>query len=275
MTRLAALAIALVLGMAGEASACLSSYYFRGIAIYDVTPAVENEDTLVLDVVFDRDQVATLNGVVTAHVRQVLRGEYAADTIRVGLGNSSCTSSFEFGREGIIAGELVSVAEGNERAATWPAPQVGLTFAWPFPETVLVPIEETREEREMRLANLTHGPDRHTYAHGDFDGDGVGDAAHFFESNEGALVIGVRVSRLERIVVIWGGDISSLPYFTFRKTGPGVYRNLCHLYGPDCGGAPREVTLTHDGIIVTALEGPSEFLYYWDGSAFRDIIISE
>ena len=126
--------------------------------------------------------------------------------------------------------------------------------------------------------NYTAVPASETGKHtrGDYDGDGIIDTADFFESNEGALTLIVRrAAAANEPTEIWGGDIASFPYFEVRSTGPGRYRNLCHLYGPDCGGAPREVTLTHDGVVVVALEGPAEFLYYWDGQKFKNIIISE
>lgn len=111
--------------------------------------------------------------------------------------------------------------------------------------------------------------------HGDFDGDGRADSVGFSENDEGALLAIVQRAATREPIEIWGGDISSLPYFTIRSTGPGRYRTQCEVYGDNCGGVPREVTLTHDGIVVVALEGPAEFLYYWDGAEFRDIIISE
>lgn len=114
------------------------------------------------------------------------------------------------------------------------------------------------------------------HARGDFDGDGQIDLADFFESNEGALTLLVRrASAPDSPLAIWGGDIASFPYFEVSTAPAGTYRTMCHVYD-GCGSTvPAQVTLTHEGIIVHALEGPAEYLYYWDGGAFQNIIISE
>jgi hypothetical protein len=247
-----------------------------GIAYFDAIPENVTEDDLVLDVVFDDSQVDTLNGVVSAHVRRVLHGHYAAENVRVGLGNSSCTDSFQFGRAGVVVGRLVTPDEGQARvdARENRDPNERLRLLWPFRETVLDPRTETRVDRELRLAGLAPLSNA-SEAHGDYDGDGRGDSAHFFENSDGALVIGVRLTSRGEVLSIWGGDLSSLPYFTFRTVGAGTYRTQCEVYGPDCGGAPHEVVLVHDAIVVTALEGPAEYLHYWEDGRFKDVIISE
>lgn len=117
-------------------------------------------------------------------------------------------------------------------------------------------------------------PEKH--ARGDYDGDGRMDRADFQEDDEGHLVLIVtRAAAPDAPVTIWGGDIASYPYFNVSTAPPGTYRTVCELY-ESCGGSvPEQVTRTHDGIIVHALEGPAQFYYYWDGGEFRDIIISE
>jgi hypothetical protein len=111
---------------------------------------------------------------------------------------------------------------------------------------------------------------------GDFDGDGRQDIAVFEETPDGVLsVIVRRAAAPDQPISIWGGDIASAPYFAISAAPPGTYHTMCHLYD-SCGTTiPEQVTLAHDGIIVHALEGPAEFYYYWDGAAFRDILISE
>lgn len=116
------------------------------------------------------------------------------------------------------------------------------------------------------------------HARGDYDGDGQIDRADFFESNEGVLTLLVRRAAAPNAPAnIWGGDIASFPFFDLSTAPPGTYRTMCHVYGEGACGTtvPEQVTLMHDGIIVHALEGPAEFLYYWDGSTFQNIIISE
>jgi len=111
---------------------------------------------------------------------------------------------------------------------------------------------------------------------GDFDGDGRQDIALFEETPDGVLsVIVRRAGAPNEPLSIWGGDIASAPYFAISAAPPGTYRTMCHLYDGCGANVPEQVTLAHDGIIVHALEGPAEFYYYWDGAAFRDILISE
>jgi hypothetical protein len=123
---------------------------------------------------------------------------------------------------------------------------------------------------------LTPASARQTDLQGDFDGDGRRDTAAFEESEDGNLVLVVHLAAApETPAVIWSGDVSSAPYFSASTTGPGTYRTMCHLYD-GCGSTvPPQVTLTHDAVVVHALEGPADFLYYWDGSAFQNIIVGE
>lgn len=110
-------------------------------------------------------------------------------------------------------------------------------------------------------------------AQGDYDGDRRSDTAAFEEDAAGNLVLVVRRAATPgENIVIWTGDVSSRPYFAVSTAHPGAYQAMCHLYD-SC--APESVSLSHDGLIVHALEGPAEFLYYWDGASFRNIIISE
>lgn len=269
-----------------SAHACLGTNLHSGV-VFDEIPWNAPEDAIVLRVEFDRADVRRLSGPhptdparewllmqkvgVEARVLEVVRGAFDQPTVRVAIGGSSCDSPFIFGRRGLIVGAFVTPAEGQARYdANQPYPQ--LRFTWEFTETVFVPMEETRDDRDLRHAGLTRidgGP----FISGDFDGDGGNDLVRYFESNEGALVIGVRVSSLQGIVGIWSGDISSLPYFTFRAAPPGLYRTDCEASGPDCGGAPESVTLTHEGIIVEGLEDRSRTLYYWSDGEFKNISI--
>jgi hypothetical protein len=86
------------------------------------------------------------------------------------------------------------------------------------------------------------------------------------------LVIGAQRGNGE-ISRLWGADISSLPSYAIRTAPPGLYQTACHLYGDDCGGSPREVSLTHDGLIVQRVDEGSALLYYWDGDEFKNVVI--
>jgi hypothetical protein len=117
-------------------------------------------------------------------------------------------------------------------------------------------------------------PEKH--ARGDYDGDGRTDRADFIEDDEGHLVLIVRrAAAPDAALEIWGGDIASYPYFNVSTAPAGTYRTLCHLYDGCSESVPEQVTLTHDGIIVHAVEGRSDHYYYWDGTTFQNIIISE
>ncbi|MEZ5956308.1 MAG: hypothetical protein R3C27_03740 [Hyphomonadaceae bacterium] len=271
-----ALALAVVIAFAATpAVACEDPYNIQGLIYRDI-PADTPPSALILDVIFDE---TTDRGPLTAHVRRVVQGEYREPIVRLGIVNSSCLDPLIFGREGLIIGEL---REGVERQSFGPNDRP-LVLTRGFEGTWFRPLVESVAERRDRtgmdwFARTMDGRaiEGAPTASGDFDGDGKVDSAAFFEDEDGNLVIAVaRAADDNYMPIIWGGDLSSLPHFTFRTAGPGVYRNLCHLYDPDCGGAPSQVTLTHDGIIVTALEGPAEYLYYWEDGRFKDIIISE
>lgn len=276
------------LSLFASAHACLGTNLHRGV-VFDEIPWDAPEDGIVLRVEFDRADVRRLSGPhptdparewllmqkvgVEARVLEVVRGAFDQPTVRVAIGGSSCDSPFIFGRRGLIVGALVTPAEGQARYdANQPYPQLRLT--WEFTETVFVPLEETRDDRELRHAGLSavaNGP----FIGGDFDGDGRTDTARFFEDRDGVLHIGVRrgARRYDQIERIWGGDISALPRFTIRTAPPGLYRTDCEAYGPDCGGAPESVTLTHEGIIVEGLEDGSRTLYYWADGEFKNVSI--
>ncbi len=213
---------------------------------------------------------------VEARVIEVVRGEYSAPTVRVAIGGSSCDSPFIFGRSGLIVGEFVTPDEGQARydAANADRPNE-LGFTWPFNETVFNAIRETRDDRDLRHAGLSRLADS-PFISGDYDGDGRTDTARYFEDSSGALVIGLQLGgrRRDEVQRIWSADLSSRPYFTFRTAPAGRYRTMIHLCDEN-SNVPREVSLTHEGIIVTALEGPAEFLYYWDGETFQNGIIGE
>lgn len=114
------------------------------------------------------------------------------------------------------------------------------------------------------------------HTRGDYDGDGRVDTADFFESDEGALTLLVRRGAApEAFDILWGGDIASFPYFEVRTAQAGLYQTNCDAYGPNCGGAPATVTLTHDGIIVEGLEDHSRTLYYWADGEFKNVSVRE
>src|SRR5262245_13719800 len=278
------------LALASGAQACLGTNLHRGV-VFEEVPWDAPPNALILRVEFDGRDVRRIAGprptspmdewllmmptAVDARVVEVVRGEYSAPTVRVAIGGSSCDSPFIFGRRGLIMGEFVTPSEGQARYDAAVANHPGnLAFRWPFTETVFDAITETRDGRDMRHAGLSRTLDGPLIS-GDYDGDGHTDTAQFFEDREGALIIGVQSRARREVRRIWSGDLSSFERFTFRTAPPGLYRTACHLYGEDCGGAPREISLTHEGIIVTALEGSAEYLYYWDGETFQNVIISE
>ena len=110
---------------------------------------------------------------------------------------------------------------------------------------------------------------------GDFDGDGRADSTGLFEDEGGHLLVVVQRAASRQPLQIWGGDISSLPAYEIHVAPPGHYVTACELYGPGCSGAPLEVTLTHEGVIVRQIEPRSDLLYYWDHGAFENIIVRE
>lgn len=277
--------------LTSAAHACLGTNLHRGV-VFDEIPWNVAPDAIVLRVEFDRADVRRLVGphprdpmregllmetvAVDARVIEVVRGDYDQPSVRVAIGGSSCDSPFIFGSNGLIVGSFVTPAEGQARYDAAVAGRPGaLAFSWPFHETVFDAITETRDGRDMRHAGLT-GVDESPFIAGDFDGDGRTDTARFFETREGALVIGVqlRARRRDEVVRIWSAERSSLPHFTFSTAPAGTYRPWPTIY-PDASDRPREVTLSHDAIIVTAIEGPAEFLYYWDGNAFQHFVVSE
>ncbi len=276
-------------GFAGTAQACLGTNLHRGI-IYDEIPWDAPADALILRVEFNRGDVRRLAGprptdpahewllmqrvAVDARVIEVIRGDHDRSTVRVAIGGSSCDSPFIFGRRGLIIGTFVTPADGQARYDA-AEPNPNLRFTWEFGDTVFVALEETRDDRDLRHAGLTRvngGP----FVSGDYDGDGRTDTARFFEDMEGVLHVGVQLGarRRDHVERIWGGDISSLPYYTFRTAPPGDYTTACELYGDDCGGAPRRLSLRHDGLIVEALESGQELLYYWHDQSFQNVIIA-
>lgn len=277
------------LALTSAAHACLGTNLHSGV-VYDEIPWNAPPGALVLRVEFDRADVRRIAGprptdpmrewllmekiAVDARIIEVVRGEYNQPTVSVAIGGSSCDSPFIFGRSGLIVGSFVTPAEGQARYdAAMPDPR--LRFTWPFGEPVFDAITETRDDRDLRHAGfspLADGP----FISGDYDGDGRTDTARYFEDSEGALIIGVQLGsrRRDEVQRIWSADLSSLPHFTFRTAPAGTYRTMIHLYDEN-SDVPREVPLTHEAIIVTALEGPAEFLYYWDGETFRNVVISE
>ncbi|MBP6689109.1 MAG: hypothetical protein KA153_03885 [Hyphomonadaceae bacterium] len=276
---------------ATSAHACLGTNFHRGV-IYDDIPWDTPPDSLVLRVEFDRGDVRRIAGprttdpmnewllmeriAVEARVIEVVRGSYNQPTVSVAIGGSSCDSPFIFGRRGLILGSFVAPTEGQARYDAAVADQPGaLAFSWPFNETIFDAMTETRDDRDLRHAGLARA-DGGPFISGDYDGDDRIDTARFFEDAEGALHIGVQFGarRQDQVERIWSADSASFPYFTFSTTPAGTYRRVPSLYD-ETSSVPREVTLAHDAIIVTALEGPADFLYYWDGSTFRNMVISE
>ena len=276
---------ALILGGAiwaagwGDASACLAYRYFQAIAFFDTTPQDLAPGEIALDVSFDGSEEATLNGVVTARVWRVLHGAYSGDTIRVGLGNSSCTHSFVLGRKGIIVGRLVTPAQGEEIARGWPTfggtlpGSERLRFSWPFQETALVPREETVEAYAQRngldagrwyhRAHLGAAP-RSRIA-GDFDGDGRKDVVRLRSAGtEVALEVDL-TSQSQPTLVVWPVETEgeTLDLSTAR---PGVYATLCAIYWECERGRRAKVSFDHDAIILT--DGAGDVLFFWNGSGF-------
>lgn len=286
------------------AHACLGTNLHEGV-VFEAVPWNAPPDALILRVEFDRADVRRIAGprpttqgrewllieriAVDARVIEVIRGEFDQPTVRVAIGGSSCDSPFIFGTSGLLVGRMVTPEEGQARLDAWHPSQPSSTardvdgvlivsaprLTWPFTEPVLDAITENRDDRDLRhagLAALAEGP----FISGDYDGDGRIDTARYFEDSAGALIIGVQLGarRHDDVQRICSADRSNLPYFAFSTAPTGTYRTMAHLYDQN-SGVPREVSLAHDAIIVTALEGPAELLYYWDGATFQNIVISE
>lgn len=284
MWRALALAVALACS-AANAFACEDPYNIDGIVYYDV-PAGTPSSALILDVEFEPATIESWRGgIIEARVRHVVQGNFTGDRVRVGIINSSCLYPFVYGTEGLIIGEM---REGFEswtvNALRWPdmtpstrEMRLGFEGVWFQPKgeslaercdrTGVDPIEGgTGVLTEITPSNRIDG---------DFDGDGSPDSAAFHEDEEGNLVVAVHRATQWWADVIWGGDITSLPRFAIRTAPPALYHTDCEAFGPDCGGAPATVTLTHDGIIVEGLEDHSRTLYYWSDGEFENVSIRE
>jgi|GEM_PF-5845481 len=274
MWRALALATMLMCG-APTALACEDPYNIAGL-IYDDIPAGTPLNALILDVTFEQQPDSAP---LTARVRRVVQGEYAEPTVRVGVINDSCLYPFIFGRQGLIIGEL---REGVESQA-FGSQEHQVVLSRGFEGIWFQPRLESVAERRDRTGvdpwtrTLDGTPiDGAQSASGDFDGDGAVDTAAFFEDEDGNLVAAVhRAADDDYMPIIWSGDISSLPRFTIRTAPPRLYQTDCEGYGPNCGGTPTSVSLTHDGVIVEGLEDHSRTLYYWSNGEFKNVSILE
>lgn len=193
--------------------------------------------------------------------------------------NTSCSYPFIFGREGLIIGEL---REGIEQRTYGPQDHAlvltwGLEGIWFDPRVESVAQRRDRTGVDAYARTMDGTPIEGTQtASGDFDGDGASDTVAFYEDEDGNLAIAVTIAADDSFMpVIWGGDISSLPRFTFRAIPAGHYQTDCEAYGPNCGGAPTSVTLTHEGIVVEGLDDHSRTLYYWSNGEFKNVSILE
>lgn len=282
MWRAYALAIAIACA-APAAFACEDPYNIDGI-VYDDVPADTPSSALILDVEFEPDAVAQWRGgIIEARVRRVVQGDFTGDRVRVGIVNNSCLYPFVYGTEGLIIGEMrEGFEEFSVEASVYPTGE-RVTRQWRtgFEGIWFQPIGESLAERRDRtgIDPIEGGTGTLTpitpsnRINGDFDGDGTLDAADFYEDEEGNLVVAVHRATEWWADIIWGGDISALPRFTIRTAPPALYRTNCEAYGPDCGGAPESVTLTHEGIIVEGLEDRSLTLYYWSDGEFKNVSI--
>jgi hypothetical protein len=306
MWRTLAASLAILYATVPAAHACVTDAGFAGI-VFDRVPDDAPAHALVLDVEFEGvTEDRPIDGqVIKARVRQVVRGDYRGDYVRVAIPDNSCSRPFLFGAEGLIVGQLrigYRPVKFTIHFEGWSArvEHIGHDGTWFDPQS------ESLQSRYLRGGSVPFAPVDRVLSHdrssgmplvqdeteltwfdqrtrtlrhgvmGDYDGDARLDRAGFLEDGEGNLVITVeRAARPNEHEIIWSGDVSSAPYFRIRNAAPGLYRTMCHLY-EHCGGAiPREVDLRHDGLVVAALEGPAEFLYYWDGDSFENVVISE
>ncbi|MBI3439638.1 MAG: hypothetical protein HY054_13515 [Proteobacteria bacterium] len=155
MLRALALTLFLALVIAAPAKACIVSDGYTGI-LFDDVPADAAPNDVVLDVDFSWQAVREgrfPDAVVTAHVRRVIRGEFHGNTVRVGLGNSSCDYAFIFGRRGFLIGHFVTPDKGRVGVEALLPNGESLVFAWPFRETVFVPRSETVAARRRRTGD--------------------------------------------------------------------------------------------------------------------------
>jgi hypothetical protein len=283
MLRACVLAVAIACA-APPAFACEDPYNIDGI-VYDDVPANTPSSALILDVEFDPTAVAQWQGgIIEARVRRVVQGNFTGERVRVGIANNSCLWPFIYGAEGLIIGEMQEgfeefTAEGSvyptgERVThRWRTGFEGVWFQ-PKGESIYERRERTGVDILARRSTLTQIASAPSIS-GDFDGDGDVDAAAFYETDEGDLVVAVEHTTPDDMPIIWGGDISSLPRFTIRTAPPGLYQPDCAVYGPGCGGEPESVTLTHDGIIVEGIEDHSRTLYHWANGEFENVSVLE
>ncbi|MBX3428627.1 MAG: hypothetical protein KF779_03480 [Hyphomonadaceae bacterium] len=283
MWRAFALAVAIACS-ATSSLACEDPYNIDGI-VYDAVPADTPSSALVLDVEFDPAVVAHWRGgIIEARVRRVVQGDFTGERVRVGIMNNSCLWPFIYGTQGLIIGEMREGFEefttearaypsGERRTHQW---RIGFEGVWfqPKGESIYERRERTGVDILTRPVNLTPIDDAPSIS-GDYDGDGDVDTAAYYETDEGELVVAVEHTTPDDAPIIWGGDIASLPYFVIRTAPPGLYQTDCDAYGSNCGGAPRTVTLTHDGIIVQGLEDHSRTLFYWSDGEFQNVSVRE
>ena len=159
MLRPFVLALIAAVVVTADANACIITDGYTGI-LFDDIPVDAAADDVVLDVEFSWQAVREsrfTSAVVTAHVRRVVRGEFHGNTVRVGLGNSSCDYPFIFGRRGLLIGHFVTPDEGqalNDQAPALVFNGESMHFAWPFREIVFVPKSETVGHRRRRTGNV-------------------------------------------------------------------------------------------------------------------------
>ncbi|HWA00263.1 MAG TPA: hypothetical protein VG841_08100 [Caulobacterales bacterium] len=160
----AALAVLLTLSPM-PARACMGYNFVEGIA-YNPSASQITDDVLVLDVAFDKSLDVGAGAmdhlIVTATVRRALQGNYEGTTIRVGIGGSDCYWPFVFGREGVVAGRLITPEQGQAtlrpRTVTIMGQITTLTIKWPFEETVFAPLTETVDDRRARTGETLEAP---------------------------------------------------------------------------------------------------------------------
>ena len=132
--------------------ACEDPDNIRGI-IHQAVPPDTPPSMMVLDVEFDRDDIAAWRGgPLMARVRRVVQGDYHQESVRVGLINSSCLYPFIFGTEGLIIGTF---REGVEviavEARRWPdGASVSSEIRLGFEGAWFSPLSESIAERRRR-----------------------------------------------------------------------------------------------------------------------------
>jgi hypothetical protein len=129
---------------------------------------------------------------------------------------------------------------------------------------------------DMKLR--TSHPHLFLFDEGDYDGDGVKDAAAFVKTSDrkvDAIVIMGGSGQIYRLET--GIDLKTLmPRMGLQTVGPAVFETACGKGSGFDDGVPCEASITtrRDAVMLFVFE-VGEILYVWDGKGFQETIISD